>query len=42
MTYEWKIDSIIVNNLYNIAFSEDGLTAVAVSYDRDFLIIGFE
>jgi hypothetical protein len=42
MTYEWKIDSIIVYRLYNVAFSEDGLTAVAVSRDGDFLIIGFE
>jgi hypothetical protein len=38
----WKNDSIIANNLYNIAFSEDGLTAVAVRRDVDFLIIGFE
>jgi hypothetical protein len=38
----WKNDSIIVDELYNVAFSEDGLTAVAVSEDGDFLIIVFE
>jgi hypothetical protein len=38
----WKNDSIIVDDLYNVAFSKDGLTAVAVSRDGDFLIIGFE